>query len=80
MKLTRDKLKYGLLLAEKINPEQKAEIIAVYKGHNPTNNRQYTYITIRPILAPQTEDRMIPIYGIPVTKTLKSLKAQYEIV
>lgn len=91
MKLTKDKLEYGLILVEK-KPSRhttklhKIKVIKVYEGYNYANNRAYTYVTAQTLensfypAANSTENKPRYLDGVFGTYTLKKLKAEYEIV
>lgn len=91
MKLTKDKLEYGLILIEK-KPSRhttklhKIKVIKVYEGYNHANQRAYTYVTAQTLensfypAANSTPDKPRYLDGLMGTHTLKELKANYEIV
>lgn len=91
MKLTKDKLEYGLVLVEKKPSKHttklhKIKVIKVYEGYNYTNQRAYTYVTAQTLensfypAANSTPDKPRYLDGLMGTHTLKELKANYEIV
>lgn len=90
MKLTKDKLEYGLVLIEKKPSKHttklhKMRVIKVYTGFNQLNNRSYTYVTTQTLpdshypAANSTSDKPRYLDGLMGTYTLKALKANYNI-
>lgn len=90
MKLTKDKLEYGLRLIEKKPSKHttklhKLVVLQVYTGYNHNNNRQYTYVCAKTLegscypAANSTPDKPLRLDGLVGTYTLKKLKAEYDI-
>ena len=90
MKLTKDKLEYGLRLIEKKPSKHttklhKMIVLKVYTGYNQWNNRQYTYVTTKTLegscypAVNSTPERPLYLDGLVGTYTLKKLKAEYDI-
>lgn len=90
MKLTKDKLKYRLILIEK-KPSRhttklhKIRVIKVYEAYNQANDRYHSYVTVQTLentfypAANSILEKPRYLDGVMGTYTLKKIKAEYEI-